>query len=78
MFVYVVSKVSNEEYGDTRSEKIFATKEGAQAYMAELIYAEDDDGNEVKMPRSEVRYFPWWSEDEDGQEVYSVKKWEAC
>jgi hypothetical protein len=74
MSVYVVSVVCDDEYGCTAVDEIFATVEGAQAYLAELVEAEDADGEEVMVPRSEARHYPWYA-DEEGELLYSVREW---
>ena len=77
MFVYVVSMVSNQEYGDTRIEKIFGTMEGAQAYLDELVPDEENYKEGKKICRGDIRIYPWYADD-DGELLYSIEKWAVC
>ena len=77
MFVYVVSMVSNQEYGDTRIEKIFGTMEAAQAYLDELVPDEENYKEEKKIRRGDIRIYPWYADD-DGELLYSIKKLAVC
>lgn len=77
MFVYVVSRVCDQEYGNTRVEKIFGTREGAQAYLDELVPDEENYKEGKKIRRGEIRIYPWYADD-DGEPLYSVKEWAVC
>lgn len=77
MKVYVVSIVSDDEYGCTSIDAIFETKEKALAYLAEEIEAEDAEYKDIVCPRSEVKYYPWFDEEGKGLPLYSLKEWEV-
>ena len=68
MKVWVVSVLCDDEYGCTAVDEIFATEEGALAYLEEIDECED-------IPRKDVTYTNW--ADDKEYPVYTVRAWEV-
>ena len=68
--VYLAKMVYDGEYGDMRILKAFDSREKAEKYIAQLIADrdEDDDFDE------NGKWYPWWDEEEKGEDYFKIEE----